>query len=372
LRQENAVNQSAIKKISFVLLGLTFCITPAAAQEGKIVRIDTVRKEPLVQTVPVVGRLVARQSGVVASRISGPVDQVLVHVGDRVKKGQVIGKIVSDSLLWEKKLGEAEVAAAKATLQEATAQVTLLEQEMKRLERLRKSAAFSQARYEDKRQGVIKARSSYGSAQATLNRARASLELLKIKLADVEIVVPYSGVITKTHTEAGAYLSAGDPVITLLNDENMEVEADVPSAQTEGLTLGLPVNLKISGKYVMAVSVRAVVPEENPLTRTRPVRFSINQEATLTRMATNQSVMLDIPIGKKEDVITVHKDAVLNRKGQNIVFVVSDEKALIRPFKIGRSVGGRFEVVTGLEIGENVVVRGNERLTPGESVQVSR
>ncbi|MCW9035760.1 MAG: efflux RND transporter periplasmic adaptor subunit [Alphaproteobacteria bacterium] len=367
------MSHSILKAIPLAMLALLIGGGAISAEENKkIVRVDSVRKEPLRQTVPVVGRLVARQSGVIASRTSGPVEAVFVYVGDRVKEGQVVAKLVSDSLSWQVKLGEADVAAATAARQEASAQVTLLKQEMKRLERLRKSAAFSQARYEDKRQGVIKAQGAYAEAQASLNRAKANLELMNIKLANAEVKAPYSGVVTKTHTESGAYLSAGASVITLVDDENLEVEADVPSGRTVGLTSGLAVTLRVGTQTALQAIVRAVVPEENPLTRTRPVRFTLSRNASLVGLASNQSVMLDIPAGKAGDVVTVHKDAVLSRKGKNIVFVVTDGKAMIRPFESGQPIGGRFQVLKGLKPGEIVVVRGNEGLHPGEAVQVAK
>ena len=59
-------------------------------EEGTFVRLDTVRSEPLEQTLPVLGRLIARQTGVVASRSNGAVEELTVSIGDRVEKGQVL------------------------------------------------------------------------------------------------------------------------------------------------------------------------------------------------------------------------------------------------------------------------------------------
>ncbi len=372
MRRGYRVSHFILKKIPVVFVALMMAGTALAEEEGKIVRIDPVLQEPLKQTVPIVGRLVARQSGVIASRTSGPVQSVDVYVGDRVEKGQILARLVSDSLSWQEKLGVADVAAATAALQEAEAQVTLLKQEMQRLERLRKSAAFSQARYEDKHQGVIKAQGAFAQAQATLNRTKANLELSKIKLADAFIKAPFAGVVTHTHTESGAYLNAGAPVVSLVDNENLEIEADVPSGRTQGLLPGLFVNLRVGTQLNLKATVRAVVPEENPLTRTRPVRFTIAANTNIVGMASNQSVMLDIPADIVRDVVTVHKDAVLSRKGENIVFVVIEGKAVVRPISTGQSVGGRFEVLKGLKPGDKVVVRGNERLRPDEAVQVAQ
>lgn len=195
-----------VGKVVFCMAFILMAWGANAQEGGKIVKVDSVRIEPLSQTVPVVGRLVARQSGVVASRSSGPVAALTVQVADRVEKGQELAVLVSDSLRWQNALAVADVSAAQAALKEARAQLAILNQEMERLERLRKSAAFSQARYEDKRQGVLKAQGQLAQAQASLSRAEANRELTKIKLADASITAPYAGVVTQTHTQAGAFL----------------------------------------------------------------------------------------------------------------------------------------------------------------------
>ncbi len=90
---------------------------PAPAQEKKPqtptqppsqVGVDAVITEPLRQTVPVIGRFVARQAGVVAARINGPVGEIRVEVGDRVDKGDIIAVLVDNTLKWRHELQKAE------------------------------------------------------------------------------------------------------------------------------------------------------------------------------------------------------------------------------------------------------------------------
>ena len=77
-----------------------------------------------------------------------------------------------------------------------------------------------------------------------------------------------------------------------------------------------------------------------------------------------------VPIGAPRDVLTVHKDAVIKRGPQSIVYVVEDGSANLRPVRLGEAVGSRLEVLEGLQDGDLVVVRGNERLRPGDKVSV--
>lgn len=331
--------------------------------------VDQVRHEPLRQTVPVIGRFVARQAGVIAARVNGSIEEFRVDMGDRVKEGEVIAILIKERLKWQHNLQKAEVTNYAAQLKTKKQEIKLLRQELARLQSLRKSPAFSQARLDDKRQEVIVAESEANEANARLSMANANLRLTGISLYDAEIRAPYSGVITKRHADVGAYVDVGAPVVTLLDDQTMEIEADVPSDIVVGLTDKLEVPAVIEGSTVISAMVRAVIPEENPQTRTRAVRFIPVLGADMP-IAANQSVTLRLPADKNRSVITVHKDAVVNRKGKRLVVLAKDGKAQFRPVDLGQATGSRFVVNSGLQAGDLVVVRGNERLLPGTALDV--
>ena len=344
---------------------------PATAQNSFAtpVGVDEVRREPLSQTVPVIGRLVARQAGVVAARARGPVAEIRIDVGDKVDKGAIIAVLVADRLHWERQLRAAQVAEAEAALTTAKTETALKTQELKRMEGLRKSSAFTQARYDDALQEVAKARSAAAEVEASRAQARANLKLAEIDLRYAKIRAPFPGVVSMRHTEVGSYLNVGDPVITLIDDQRLEIEADVPAERISGLEAGAVVSFRIDGSSLLRATVRAVIPEENPMTRTRAVRFTPNFGGRRAKLATNQSVTLHLPVGTARTVMTVHKDAILNRADKTVVFVVAGEKAQMRPVRLGDAVGGRFEVLSGLDNGDLVVVRGNERLRPGQKIR---
>jgi len=343
---------------------------PADAQDQAArVEVDAVIAEPLRQTMPVIGRFVARQAGPVAALVSGPVAEILVDVGDRVTKGDVLVRLSTDVTVGNRNLREAELNEKKASLGSAQAQLRLANQELARLENLKKSAAFSQASYEDKRAEVARFQSSVAEASASVARARANLELSELDLTRSEIRAPYNGVVIARQAVAGAYVNTGAPVVSLVNDEDMEIEADVPADRLAGLAPGRAVRAALdSGQNVMAV-VRAVIPTENALTRTRPVRFRTQFAGEVPlQYATDQSVTVLLPIGEPRDIVSVHKDAVIARGAGYIVYVVEDGKAQVREIEIGEAAGRRLEVISGLSPDDLVVTRGNERLRPGQSV----
>ena len=363
--------RAAGRRLGAIMLcgGLALMANAATAQRAALVGVDEVRSEQVSQTFPVLGRLVARNAGVISARVSGPVDTVRVDVGDAVEKGEVMAVLVRDRLRFELERRAADVAERRANLQARSAQVTMKSQELERLDKLRasRSAAFRQAVYNDAQIEADMLASQASEADARLKQAQADMRLAEINLRDAEIRAPFAGVVTVKHIDAGAYVSIGTPVVTLINDRELEIEADVPADRIASLTPGAAVDVSIGGTAQQA-AVRAVVPQENPLTRTRAVRLTPKFDIDRGGLAVNQSVTVRVPITNARDVVSVHKDAILNRQGNNMVFVVEDGTAKPRPIVIGDAVGGRFIVVDGLKPGEKVVVRGNERLFPGQPV----
>lgn len=336
------------------------------------VTLDAVVRGAAAETVPIYGRLVARQMGVVASRVRGAIAEMSVQVGDRLRKGDVMARLVTDTLQAERELKAAELDEYKARVATAQVQLTLSRQELRRLERLRKSAAFSQARYEDKRQDVARFKSQLGEAAAKVKQARAELRMAEIDLRSAVIRAPFPGVVSQRHANVGTYVNVGEKVVTLINDAALEVEAEIPSSRLAGLIDGTVIEVEFEDKTPFSAAVRAVVPEENPLMRTRTVRFVADFGNNGVHPAVNQSVLLRVPTGPKRRVLSVHKDAVLQRAGRTVVYVVRDGRAKMQPVRLGDAVGGRFEVLEGLDAGDMAVVRGNERLRPGQAVRTRR
>jgi RND family efflux transporter MFP subunit len=343
----------------------------AAAQDIVMrVRVDTVRNVPLAQTVSVIGRLVAQRRGEVAARINGPIEAYVVEVGDRVERGQLLAVLDTSSLRAARDLYAGRLSEARAAFATRKAELVLARQEYARLEGLKTSAAFNQARFDDARQRVAIAQAQVGQAETAIATARADLQLAEINLENAEIRAPYAGVITDRLSEAGAYLQTGDPLVRMVGDRDMEIEAEVPFQYLAGLTPGVRLDITLDDGTRHQAEMRAMLPSENPLTRTRTVRFVSRFGATERPLAHDQSVTLDVPLGAAEDVLSVHKDAVVKQRGEDMVYLVVDGAAQPRAVKLGAAIGSRFQVLGGLQAGDRVVVRGNERLKPGDPVEI--
>jgi RND family efflux transporter MFP subunit len=256
----------------------------------------------------------------------------------------------------------------QATRQE---QLALAEQGLSRLERLRSSAAFSQARYEDQQRQVAIARAELRSARAAIGRADADYQLARIQAERAQVTAPYPGVVVNRIVEAGAYAQSGDPLVRLVSDADLEVEADVPARRLAGLAPGTRVKLDLADGTRHEATVRAILPEENPQTRTRRVRFVPEFREPDHRRASGQSVTVQVPVGAQRQVLSVHKDAVIRQDDGAVVYLFADGQAEIRQVRLGIEIGPRFEVLDGLEPGALAVVRGNERLRPGQPLTIA-
>ncbi len=369
INRRNSARQSP--EILLVLLLVLATVLPlqvAAQGRATLVEIDSVVSEPLRQTQPVQGRFVAQQAGPVAAQTRGAVMTMHVFVGDEVREGDPLASLDTGLLSAETERRRAEVQHRTAQVEGAEARHLQATQKLVRMQRLRRSAAFSKARYDDQVSEVVSTKSLIAEAQAQLATARAELALAEIDLAKSIVVAPFSGVVTQRHTQAGAYLRDGDPVVDLVDHQSLEIEADVPASRIESLKKGMSMVVLMDGKEGLTAEVRAIIPQENTLSRTRAVRFIPTFNPAEVGAAAEAAVTVRIPVGKPRDVVTVHKDAVV-QQGGTVVYAVEDGKAVRKWVTLGESAGNRFVVDEGLTAGMVVVVRGNERLRPGQSVQ---
>ena len=337
---------------------------------GTAVVADAVILEDLSQTTPVIGQLVARQVGPVAARVSGAVESVWVQVGDQVKKGDILVVVSTDRLQSETDRNLAVVEQKQAMVVIAEAELEKLIQEQRRIDSLRQSSAYSQKRRDDVVQDVAMKQGSLANRNAELAQAVEQLNRANIDLRDASVLAPYDGVVTTKSTEVGAYVGVGSPVVTLVNQNTLEIEVQVPTNRLGGLQRGAALEIVLDDGTRHEAVIRAVVPEENPQTRTRAVRLTPSFGDVLKQPALYQSVTVSIPVGRSGKVMSVHKDAVTRDEGRPLVFVINGGRVEQRSVVLGEGVGQRFTVISGLRVGEQVVVRGNEQLSSGAAVRV--
>ncbi len=360
-----------ISRYAFVFLLVNALIIPAPHAQQTLVTVDPVMRQNYINTIPILGRLVTVQAGTVAAQISGAVKKIHIRVGDRVKQRQTVVTISDRSTRLRKQLLEVQRKEVEARIAVVEAQLELAKQEVNRLSVLTSSAAVSQSQIDDAIQQQNIAAARVLEAKAALNSADAQISLIDLELDYTRVIAPYDGTVIEKFTEIGSYLQQGQPVIRLVADGDLELEADVPVDHLEGLAIGRMAQITFDDGSQHQASVRAIVPEENPRTRTRRVRFSLDLTDNAPALAVDQGVTVLIPAGAEREISSVHKDAVIHGGQGSIVYVVEEGFAKLRPVQLGSSVGNRLEVLQGLAEGDLVVIRGNERLRPNQPVSLA-
>lgn len=346
----------------------------ASAQGGPAgVVVEVVETRSFTETAPVLGEFVAPTSSVVASRIPGLIVETSVQVGNRVEEGDLLIKLDTELLDIELRAAQASRTEAEAGLTVAEADLALARQAFERVERLKSSPAFSQGQFNDLGRQLQRAQGQIAQANARIRSADVSIARSRYNLQNAEIKAPFSGTVLERQAQLGEYINTGNAVVTLLDQANLEIVADVPYAYVGGLSNGREITVRLSSGTEYKASIRALLPRETVSTRTRPVRLSApftkdNAVDGATPFAVGQSVTVQVPISEERKVLTVPKDALVQARGGWIVYIAENGKAQPRPVEIGGAVGNRFEVLSGLQEGWQVVVRGNERLRPGQDI----
>lgn len=346
----------------------------ASAQGGPAgVVVETIETRSFTETAPVLGEFVAPTSSVVASRIPGLIVDISVQVGDRVDEGDLLIKLDTELLDIELRAAQASRTEAAAGLTVAEADLALAQQAFERVERLKSSPAFSQGQFNDLGRQLQRAQGQIAQANARIRIADVAIARTRYNLENAEIRAPFSGTVLERQAQLGEYINTGNAVVTLLDQANLEIVADVPYSYVGGLSDGREITVRLSSGTEYKASIRALLPRETVSTRTRPVRLSApftkgNAVDGATPFAVGQSVTVQVPVSEERNVLTVPKDALVQGRGGWIVYIAEDGKAQPRPVEIGGAVGSRFEVLSGLQEGWQVVVRGNERLRPGQDI----
>lgn len=341
----------------------------ALAQGGAAaVGVQQVEMRALTETVPVFADVVTARDGAIAARVEGNVDRVHVLAGAQVTAGDLLVELNRDLLEILVTQSQAELDEAVARIATAQARLNRADTNFGRIEALRGSSSFSQGRFDDAQADVLEARSEVVAAQARRTISQTRLDESRYRLERSEIRAPFTGVVVNVQVIPGAFIQAGTPVMRLIDTESFEIAAGVPAQYVGGLEVGQRVQATTPDGTVLEAQVRAILPLEDPATRTRPVRFSADMQGGMADAALGASLTVQIPIGSAREVLSVPKDALVQGQGGWTVFVVQDEAAQPRNVAIGVAIGDRYEVLSGLAPGDMVVVRGNERLRPGQAV----
>ncbi len=350
-------------------------VNPAALGQGgppaARVVVDAVRFEPVEQWREVTGDLRALRRALLASEEEGLVVGLEYQDGDEVKAGAVIARLHDVRARLDVEGDEAEVAARKALVLEREADAERFERDLTRMEEMRSRGAGNEKEYDVTQTVVRTAQARLAAAKAALAVGEADLRLSRQRLEDMTIEAPFDGVIVSKRTEVGQWLERGGSVAEVVDLGSIEVRLDVPERYIGRIGgPGQHVQVRVAGApEIIACTVTAIVPDADALSRLFPVRVSVENKER--RLRPGMSVVGLIPTGATEPTFTVHQDAILRNEAGEYVFFNGGGTAQVAPIQRMFAVGDRVAIRPGrLAPGDLVVVEGNERMFPGQALNV--
>lgn len=306
------------------------------------------------QVLPANGNVVAWQEAVIGAEIANfRITEVRAQVGDTVKKGQVLARIASDTVASE--LAEATAAVAEA------------------------QASAAEARGNAERATELKAKGFYSSqlntqyqtaqhtAAARLAAAKARQQAAEVKMGKTAVLAPDDGVISARSATVGSLTQPGQELFRLIRGGRLEWRAEVPSADLASLKPGLPAVLTNPNGQTVKGTVRAVAPSVDPQTRNGLVYVDLPvTDAVRAGMFARGEFEL-----AQRPALTLPQTAVVLREGFAYVFRLegADRVAQVK-VGLGRRLGERVEIVSGLAPEARVVASGVGFLADGDAVKV--
>lgn len=356
-----------LRRALALLFALSLAAVAAAQGRPAGVQTDFVTTAEMSETISVFGEIVSGQQSRVAARVAGIADSVPIRVGDRIAAGDLLAAIDTELLTIGVDQARADITIAEAAIATVEARLDRAEKALRRAEGLRENNTIAEAQLEDRASEYAEARGARTEALARVDAARTALRRAEYDLENAAIRAPFDGVVLSVDTEVGQFVATGSEIATIVDTGAMEVEANVPSRFVPALSDGLEVDAATDAGGALRLALRTVLPTEFASTRTRPVRFDILQREA--EPAIGQSVTLEVPVSAPRSVAAVPKDALIQAAGGWTVYLAAEGQAQPRTVEIGAALGDRFEVISGLAPGDEVVVRGNERLRPGQPIE---
>lgn len=324
-----------------------------AAKPALSVSLIGPASESWPNVLPANGDIAAWQEASIGAEISNyRLTEVLVNVGDRVRRGQVLARISADTVAAEVAQTQAAVAEAEASLAEAKANA----------ERARQLVAAGFYSSQQATQSIT----AEQTAAARLNAARARLRADELRLAQTRVSAPDDGVISARTAAVGALAQPGVELFRLIRGGRLEWRAELPEAELARVRPGMLAALTTPDGARVAGKIREIAPTVD--TRTR-----------------NGMVYVDVPAGQglragmfargefdlgTASALTLPQTAVLLREGYAYVFrIEGKDKVAQTKIGIGRRQGERVEIA-GLDPAARVVESGVGFLSDGDTVRV--
>jgi RND family efflux transporter MFP subunit len=317
-----------------------------------LVAVAEVISGKMAPTADFVGTIYFTRTAQVAAEVDGIVRQLYSADGQRVKAGSRLIRLDDDLLATE-------IAGVKALNEQNQVDLVQAQKDYARIAALHQQDSVSTSEYE-----AYETRVKRTQKQAAVLQSRLDRMLLEQKKKSVR--APFAGKIIELLVERGEWVKAGGTVATLADDRTLEARVDIPARLIPHLTTDYEATISVAGKEVPGKFI-IIIPRGDISTRTFIAKFSLPGDATLIE---GMQADVSLPTASAREGLLVPRDAVINSYGKTVVFTISEGVARMIPVKIIGHSGAMTGISSDdLSAGQQVVVKGNERIRDGQPVR---
>jgi RND family efflux transporter MFP subunit len=309
--------------------------------------------------ISLTGVIAAQQAANIASQILAPIAELRVREGDRVTKGQVLVRLFSPTLVAGVQEAESQVVAARQQESAAAAQEHLASETFARYQTLDQRHSVTPHEFDEVRTGFAAAQAQHQAAAAQVQAAQSAAAQSRASQAFTVITAPFAGVVSAKFVDAGAMAAPGVPLLRIEDARQHEVDIQVNESVLSRLRPGNLVQVSMGSGNSTDARIREIVPSGDPAAHTFTVKIPLPASAGLYSGMTANVVL---PTGE-QSAITIPSRSIRER-GQLDTVLVLDARSVaqIRYVSLGRSLGDRVEVTSGLNAGDRVLAHPDDAL----------
>jgi len=376
--------------LAAVGVALALIVQPAAKRPAQssseemlaaAVTVVRVVRAQFSETVLVTGSLVAREEVLVGPEVEGlRVTEVLADEGMRVKKGDVLARLVSDTL--EAQLAQNHAALARAQAASAQARSGIVQAEARLLEAnnaferakpLRAAGHLAESAYDQREQAartaeaqLLAARDGLKVAEADTGQIEAQRRELLWRRGRTDVIAPADGVVSRRLVRIGGFAAgSAEPMFRIVANGEVELDAEIPETRLPAVQVGQSARLEVAGLGEVTGSVRLVSPEIDKATRLGRVRVYLGDNSAL-RVGSFARGLIETASGEG---LALPLSAVLFGSEGPLAQLIRNNRVETRKISVGLAAGGMVEIRAGLSEGDLVVARSGTFLRDGDLVR---
>jgi RND family efflux transporter MFP subunit len=356
-----------------VVAVILFFVLRSSFTSGIEVKLTTAVTQSPSQTnasLTASGYIVAQRKAAVASKGTGRLIWLGVVEGDKVKKGQIIGRLEDNDI-------HALLDQAKANLLLTQADLKDAENTFNREKALLKTGSAT-------RMEVDAAEARYLRVLASINVAKANISSQEIALENMLIRAPFDGTVLTKNADIGeivsplgASLNSRAAIVTMADMSSLEVEADVSESNIEKIKINQESDIVLDAypdkSYEGYVSKIIPTADRSKATVMVKVGFKHYDERVLPEMSAKVLFLSEKPKDEVKDVkpaLIVPMTSVAKRDGRDVVYLVKDEKAIEVPVTTGRKFNAYLEITSGISDGDKVIDQITDQIKNGIKVKI--